>query len=53
MVNKVKYIALFIISWGILFKVLYFQMGFLTGNLVLTIGIIVLSIYFLLKIFKN
>ena len=53
MTNKIKYIALFILTWGILFRVLYLQIGFITGNLVITIGVLVLSVYFLLKIFKG
>ena len=53
MTNKIKYIALFIITWGIMFRVLYLKIGFITGNYVITIGVLVLSVYFLLKIFKG
>jgi hypothetical protein len=53
MENKLKYITLLILLWGAFLKIQHFSIGFLTGGVLITIGLVLASVYLIIKLFKK
>jgi hypothetical protein len=53
MENKLKYITLLILLWGVFFKTQHLQWGMITGGVLVTVGTLLASIYLIIKLFKK
>ena len=51
MVSKIKYAGIFIGTVGYIMKSTYWVIGPITGNLLLLIGLILIAVYALAKLF--
>jgi uncharacterized membrane protein AbrB (regulator of aidB expression) len=53
MISKLKYISIIVLSVGGLFKLQHISIGWLTGGVSLTIGVLLLIIYCIAKIIEK
>ena len=51
MVSKIKYAGIFFLTIGYLAKITHFSLGFLSANMVMTVGLLLIAAYALAKLF--
>ena len=51
MIEKLKYAGIFFLTIGYLAKITHFSLGFLSANVVMTVGLLLIAAYALAKLF--
>jgi|TARA_B110000971_G_C19827106_1_gene416159 hypothetical protein len=53
MENKLKYITLLILLWGVFLKTQHLEVFGITGGILITVGTLLASVYLIIKLFKK